>query len=88
MSRRLLVIAVGTLSPSLKIDSSTDNSVEVVSRPVNAIQSLTTIPAPTSSEPRFTVPAMTGTWSSEASSRWVSGGVLAATSAPLDERAA
>ena len=44
-------------SPSLKILSMTDNSVLVVSNPQNEHQSLTTIPAPTTSLPRFIVPA-------------------------------
>jgi len=55
--RILVVIADGVASFSLKILSITDISVEVVSNPQNALQSFTTIPAPMTSEPRFTVPA-------------------------------
>lgn len=75
MSRKLLEIALGALSPSLKIDSSTESSAEVVAKPQKAIQSLTHIPAPINSElenrsyyeipkkpnPLLTVPATTGT---------------------------
>jgi hypothetical protein len=46
---------------SLKIPSITDISVEVVSRPQKALQSLTTKPAPITSDPLFTVPATKGT---------------------------
>jgi hypothetical protein len=42
---------------ALKVASMTLISVAVVSMPVNAHQSFTTIPAPMTSEPRFTVPA-------------------------------
>jgi hypothetical protein len=42
---------------SLKMASITLISIAVVSNPVNAHQSLTTRPAPITSEPRFTVPA-------------------------------
>lgn len=42
---------------ALKIASMILISVAVVSRPVNAHQSFTTIPAPMTSDPRFTVPA-------------------------------
>ena len=38
----------------------TDSSVDVVSNPQNAHQSLTTIPAPRTSLPLFTVPACMG----------------------------
>jgi hypothetical protein len=41
----------------LNVASITLTSVAVVSRPVNAHQSLTTRPAPMTSEPRLTVPA-------------------------------
>ena len=54
-------IAEGCASFSLNTDSITDISVEVVSCPANAHQSLTTIPAPITSLPRFTVPATNGT---------------------------
>lgn len=40
--------------------STTDNSVEVVSRPQNADQSFATKPLATASEPLFTVPAHNG----------------------------
>lgn len=53
-----VVIADGADSFSLNIDSITVNSVEVVSIPAKAHQSLTTIPADTTSLPRFTVPAL------------------------------
>jgi hypothetical protein len=36
----------------------TDNSVDVVVIPQNAVQSLATIPAASNSLPRFTVPAL------------------------------
>ena len=55
--RICVVIADGWASLSLKMLSTTEISVEVVSRPQKAHQSFTTIPAPTTSEPRFTVPA-------------------------------
>ena len=42
---------------ALNVASMTLISVAVVSRPVNAHQSLTTRPAPITSEPRLTVPA-------------------------------
>ena len=45
---------------SLNIPSSTLISVEVVSAPQKAAQSLTTIPAPITSLPRLTVPATRG----------------------------
>ena len=47
----------GEMQNSLKAASITLISVAVVSSPVNAHQSLTTKPAPITSEPRFTVPA-------------------------------
>ena len=54
-------MAEGCPSFSLNTDSRTEISVEVVSCPQNAVQSLTTIPAPTTSDPRLTVPATNGT---------------------------
>lgn len=50
-------MALGVLSPSLNTLSITDSSVLVVSSPQKEIQSLTTMPAPITSLPRFTVPA-------------------------------
>lgn len=47
-------------SVSLKIASTTESSVEVVSRPQNADQSLATRPLATTSEPLLTVPAHKG----------------------------
>ena len=55
------VMAEGWPSFNLKTDSMTEISVEVVSCPQKAVQSLTTIPAPITSEPLFTVPATNGT---------------------------
>lgn len=52
-----VAIAIGLLSFSLKTDSTTVSSVAVVSMPQKATQSLTTIPAETTSLPRFIVPA-------------------------------
>ena len=52
-----VVIAAGVASFNLKTLSTTEISVDVVSRPQKADQSLTTIPAPTTSDPLFTVPA-------------------------------
>ena len=54
-------MAEGWPSFNLKTDSMTEISVEVVSCPQKAVQSLTTIPAPITSEPLFTVPATNGT---------------------------
>lgn len=51
------VIAEGCASFNLNTLSITDISVEVVSKPQNAIQSFTTIPAAITSEPLLTVPA-------------------------------
>lgn len=51
------VIAEGWASCNRNTDSITVISVDVVSIPVKAHQSLTTIPAPTTSLPLFTVPA-------------------------------
>jgi hypothetical protein len=45
---------------SLNIASTTDNSVEVVSSPQKADQSLATSPLATTSEPLLTVPAQSG----------------------------
>lgn len=64
-SRISSTMAEGPLSWSLKMLSITDNSVEVVSKPANAHQSLTNNPAPITSEPRLTVPATKGTWSND-----------------------
>jgi hypothetical protein len=47
-------------SVSLNMASTTDNSVEVVSRPQKAVQSLATRPLATTSEPLLTVPAHNG----------------------------
>lgn len=47
-------------SVSLKIASMTESSVEVVSRPQKADQSLATRPLATTSEPLLTVPAHNG----------------------------
>ena len=52
-----VTIADGCASDILKTLSITDSSVLVVSSPQNALQSLTTIPAPITSLPRLTVPA-------------------------------
>lgn len=57
-------------SPRRKTLSMTLSSVAVVSRPVTASQSLTTMPAPTTLEPRLREPATRGTWRSEDSSSW------------------
>lgn len=62
MSESLMLVAMAegcAVSPSLNTLSMTDSSVLVVSRPQNAHQSLTTIPAAITSLPRFTVPACT-----------------------------
>ena len=52
-----VTMAEGFCSVSLNTLSITDSSVLVVSRPQNALQSFTTIPAPMTSLPLFTVPA-------------------------------
>ena len=71
VSLLVVLMAEGPIpSPSLKMDSTTLSSVAVVSRPVTAIQSLTTIPAPTTGEPLLTEPATRGTCSSELNSSW------------------
>ena len=54
--------------PSLNMPSITDISVEVVSMPQNALQSLTTHPAPITSLPLLTVPATNGIWNNDESS--------------------
>lgn len=56
----LLTMLDGPCSLSLKIDSTTLISVEVVSSPQNAVQSFATTPAPSTSDPRLTVPATNG----------------------------
>jgi hypothetical protein len=53
---------------SRKVASITLTSVAVVSKPVKAHQSLTTKPAPITSDPRLTVPATRGIWSRDESS--------------------
>ena len=59
-------IALGPIpSFSLKMLSMTDISVEVVSKPQKADQSLTTIPEPITSLPLLTVPAINGIWRSD-----------------------
>ena len=60
-SRMVPTIFDGCWSRSFSMLSSTLSSVDVVSTPVNAAQSFATIPAPTTSDPRFTVPATNGT---------------------------
>mmetsp|Transcript_5787 Transcript_5787/g.19485 ORF Transcript_5787/g.19485 Transcript_5787/m.19485 type:complete len:240 (-) Transcript_5787:148-867(-) len=81
--RMSVATAAGCASCSLKMDSTTCISVAVVSRPQNAHQSLTTMPAPITSEPRFKVPATTGSCSSADSSSWSSTGVFGWTRQPL-----
>ena len=58
--RMLLTMLEGPCSLSLKIDSTTLISVDVVSSPQNAVQSFATTPAPSTSDPRLTVPATKG----------------------------
>lgn len=58
--RMLLTMLEGPCSLSLKMDSTTLISVDVVSSPQNAVQSFATTPAPRTSDPRFTVPATNG----------------------------
>lgn len=60
--RMLFTMFDGPCSFNLKIDSTTLISVDVVSSPQNADQSFATIPAPNTSDPRFTVPATSGIW--------------------------
>ena len=55
-------------SVSLKMASTTDSSVDVVSRPQKAVQSLATRPLATTSEPLLTVPAHNGIYRSVDSS--------------------
>ena len=68
LARISLTMFMGCASRSLKTDSITDSSVDVVSSPQNAAQSLTTMPAPMTSLPRLTVPATRGICSREESS--------------------
>ena len=56
-ARKSVVIFDGVDSFNLKTDSMTESSVDVVVRPQNAVQSLTTIPAANNSLPLFIVPA-------------------------------
>uniref|UniRef100_A0A0B6YRZ3 Uncharacterized protein n=1 Tax=Arion vulgaris TaxID=1028688 RepID=A0A0B6YRZ3_9EUPU len=72
----------GSCSFSLKIFSNTDISVDVVSCPHTAIQSLTTSPAAKTSLPLFTVPATSGTWRSDDSSSKSSTDVFGGTMPP------
>jgi hypothetical protein len=66
----LLWSTPGLGSLSSNTPSTTETSVAVVSEPQNALQSLTTTPAETTSLPLLTVPATRGTCSSvESSSR-------------------
>ena len=71
------VILAADAPCNLNMPSITDISVEVVSKPQNALQSFTTKPAPITSLPLFTVPATKGTCSrddnSSRSSRVVRG---------------
>ena len=67
----LLFSAVKMLFPaavSLNIASITDNSVDVVSYPQNAVQSFANTPLAMTSLPRFTVPAQRGIYKSVESS--------------------
>src|SRR3569833_290719 len=70
-------------SQNRKTLSMTLSSVDVVSRPVTANQSLTTMPPPTTLLPRLTDPATSGTCSRLLSSSWSWMGVLGCTSQPL-----
>lgn len=79
---RMEAIAVASLPPMRKIFSATLSSVAVVSTPANAAQSFTTRPAPMTSEPRLTLPATSGTCSSELSSSCSAIVVRGETSAP------
>lgn len=56
-ARNVLDTLVGWASFNLNTLSMTEISVDVVLMPTNALQSLTTHPAPSTSLPRFTVPA-------------------------------
>lgn len=56
-ARRVLETLVGCASFNLNTLSITEISVDVELIPTNALQSLTTQPAPSTSLPRFTVPA-------------------------------
>ena len=62
--------AVDSWPCNLNIASITLISVEVVSWPQNAVQSLTTKPAPKTSAPLLTVPAAKGTCNKEDNSSW------------------
>jgi len=79
---RMPAIAPVSRPPMRKAASMTEISVAVVSMPVNAAQSLTTRPAPITSDPRLIVPATSGTCSSDESSSWLAAGVFGCTSAP------
>ena len=63
-----LAMRVADCPPNLKIPSTTLISVEVVSNPQNALQSLASNPAPMTSLPLLIVPATRGTCSSDESS--------------------
>lgn len=56
-ARKLFTTFVGCPSFNLNTFSISEISVDVVLIPQNAVQSLTTKPAPRTSLPRFTVPA-------------------------------
>mmetsp|Transcript_10890 Transcript_10890/g.33560 ORF Transcript_10890/g.33560 Transcript_10890/m.33560 type:complete len:257 (-) Transcript_10890:116-886(-) len=86
--RMSVATEAGCASCSLKILSITCISVAVVSTPHTAHQSFTTIPAPITSDPRLTVPATTGSCSSDDSSSWSSTAVLGWTKHPLLESTA
>jgi len=62
--RKLATAELDFASFILKIFSITCSSVEVVSKPQKAAQSLATRPAEITSLPRFTVPATSGTYNS------------------------
>ena len=87
VSLLVVLIELGPIpSPKRKTLSTTLSSVAVVSNPVTAIQSFTTIPAPTTDDPRFTLPATSGTWSRLDSSSWSCIEVLGCTIPPWLER--
>jgi len=69
----------------LNIASITDNSVAVVSCPVNAVQSLTTIADEITSLPLFTVPAHNGIYSNVDNSSSSATPHIGCTSPPLFE---
>jgi len=60
--RKLATAVLDFTSFILKMFSITCSSVEVVSKPQKAAQSLATRPAEITSLPRFTVPAASGTY--------------------------